>query len=154
MGRGSLQDLWNPASEENWQSLIPLVTERIYQIGGTGSPGPAGPPGMDGGGFLSLRVTHSSPGSQVMKALPAGSIVEAITLQVIEPFDGPAPTIECGIAADHSAFFAEGEVDLMTVGQYAFPGISRMNVDEQMILTLAVSGTAGDAYLFYKVQGV
>ncbi len=72
-------------------------------------------------GGIKADLTHASDATTLIGTLTAGDVSSRVVVWVEEAFDGSAPTLTVGDAADNDRLAGTTDLDLKTVGRYEIP---------------------------------
>lgn len=139
-GGGSLVTLANPVPAGPAHTLTlaaagPTVLTAVAELlrGPKGEPGPAGPLN------LAAPPIGFSFGDASPRALPAADLAKlvlAVSVNIVTPFDGAAPSLRLGTAAQPELLVAAAQIDLATATEFEFSPNLVLAAAQGLVLTL------------------
>lgn len=103
-------------------SVQALKEERVVSVaiqqGVKGDPGPQGPPGIDGGGGISVSVGFGDASPLIIHTASEDEVVFSVRMAVMEVFNGEGASVTVGTNIDVESFFSVGHADLKQLGLY------------------------------------
>lgn len=118
-----------------------------------GPTGPIGPPGPAGNAVVaSFGFGDATPAS--VASLTAGQAIIAITVVILEPFDGVGSGIEVGVLGDPGRYMPASGNNPAAAGTYAaHPGV-RLNADTEVLVSITpgAGATAGSGIVTISLQ--
>lgn len=118
-----------------------------------GNSGGSTPPPTLEEDVVAVPFAFDTPSPLILAQVTAGQILDRAVIFIEVPFDGVAPTLRLGTAADPGAVLETYENDTKVAGQYESDLLLRFGSTEFFQLTIDPSGsTAGSGILFYKLK--
>lgn len=138
VGGSSALTLDAPATAPARITLVPagpLVLTAVAELlrGPKGEPGPAGPL------YLAAPPIGFSFGDASPRALPAADLAKlvlAVSVNIVTPFDGAAPSLRLGTAAQPELLVAAAQIDLATATEFEFSPNLVLAAAQGLVLTL------------------
>jgi hypothetical protein len=136
---------------EDLEYLIYLLRGHAGPAGPTGPAGATGPAGPGSG--AAFTFTFATPSPVNLGAIPAGAIMNRVSVLITTAFDDPSATLELGtFGGSPSAFLAPSDSKLGAVGQYETDMLVTVAAPDALKLTISPgASTQGAGVLFYNL---
>lgn len=156
---GALVTLTNPAPGAAPHTLTlaaagPVVLAAVAELlrGPKGEPGAAGPAGSAGPVYLAappIGFSFGDASPRVFPAADAARLVLSVSVNIVTPFDGVAPSLRLGTLEQPELLVAAAQIDLGSTTEFEFSPNRVLAAAQGFVLTLApgAGATQGSGWI-------